>query len=301
MRNYIYLILMLLVTGCVHRPPELISQPRSSVVHPPINEDGNIVVERSAAKVSHILGDDERWEQVPETQVSLMAQPMVVPRPAETTTNKLFVQALHDGKWVAFKLRWACDEKSEAGKLGTFSDAVAIQFPVKNNETPPPIFMGMKDDPVHIFHWRAQYQVDKEKGKLTMKDIYPNMNPDMYPMEFKDEGHLTGLTDEKREVFSHGRAAGNPQSYAKKSVDEIFAEGYGTSSVINNVESVAHGDWKNKEWTVIIARPLKRENGSVLEVDKESFAAFAVWQGSKDEVGSRKSLTMNWTPLKIQN
>jgi hypothetical protein len=28
--------------------------------------------------------------------------------------------------------------------------------------------------------------------------------------------------------------------------------------------------------------------------------AFAIWQGGKDEVGSRKCLTLNWIPLKVK-
>ncbi|MBI2601773.1 MAG: hypothetical protein HYW48_01850 [Deltaproteobacteria bacterium] len=243
--------------------------------------------------------DETIWATAKEETVTLMAQPMAIPRPAETATAQVKVKAVHNDSWIAFRLSWEDKEKSEAGKLGEFSDAVAVQFPVKDNKSPPPVFMGMKDNPVHIFHWRAQYQIDKEKGKREMKDIYPNMNPDMYPMEFKDEGHLTGLTDEKREIFSHGRAAGNPQSYAKAGVDEIFAEGFGTSSVIKNVEAVAHGEWQKSGWTVVISRPLVREEGSHLKVGEDTFVGFAVWQGGKDEVGSRKSVTMQWTPLSI--
>lgn len=298
MKQILVCISILAFTSCVHRNPSAkLEEPNAEVA--PISDD-DIVVNRTRADLSHISQNEELWENAKIKEVAMVAQPMLVPRPAETTTDKMSVQALHNGKWISFRLRWPCEQKSAAGKLGTFSDAVAIQFPVKDNANPPPIFMGMKDDPVHIFHWRAQYQLDKEKGMRTMKDLYPNMNPDMYPLEFKDEGHLSGLTDEKREVFSHGRAAGNPQSYVKKGVDEIFAEGFGTSSVINNVESIAEGEWKNGEWTVIISRPLNRENGSVLKAGSDSFAAFAVWQGAKDEVGSRKSLTMNWTPLRIE-
>lgn len=243
--------------------------------------------------------DEKVWAGAKEEVVVLMAQPLAIPRPAATTTPQIKVKAVNNGKWIAFRLNWEDTERNEAGKLGEFSDAVAIQFPVKDNKSPPPVFMGMKDNPVHIFHWRAQYQLDKEKGKREMTDIYPNMNPDMYPLEFKDEGHLTGLTDEKREIFSHGRAAGNPQSYAKTGVDEIFAEGFGTSSVIKNVEAMAHGEWNKNGWTVVITRPLVREEGSHLNVGEDSFVAFAIWQGGKDEVGSRKSVTMQWTPLSI--
>lgn len=250
--------------------------------------------------LSQLPLQDKVWEQVKEETMTLTAQPMAIPRPKTTLTDKVVVKSIHNDKWIAFQLVWEDTDKSEAGPLGKFSDAVAIQFPVKDNNVPPPVFMGGKDNPVHIFHWRAQYQVDKEKGLRQMKDIYPNMNPDMYPLEFKDEGKLKDtLKDDQREVFSHGKAAGNPQSYAKKSVDEIFAEGFGTSSVIQNVEALAFGAWKDGKWTVVITRPLKRENGSVLEVGKGSFVGFAVWQGGQDEVGSRKSVTMSWTPLQV--
>ena len=221
-----------------------------------------------ARKVEADLAADalkqDLWRGAKEETVVLMAQPMALPRPKATTTPHLRVQAVHDGKWIAFRLRWKADSKNEAGPLGKFSDAVAMQFPVKPG-SPPPVFMGAKDNPVHIFHWRAQYQKDIEKGKPEMKGLYPNMNPDMYPMEFKDAGSVTGLNEEKREVYSPGKAEGNPQSYTKESsVDEIYAEGFGSSSVIQNRVSSGVGTWSRGEWTVLIARPLSRENGSVL-------------------------------------
>ncbi len=259
--------------------------------------------EIKAVKVSVDLSKatwgDSIWKDVREEAVSLMAQPIAIPRPKTTQTSLIRVQAVHDGQWIAFRLRWKADEKSEAGKLGHFSDAVALQFPVKEG-SPPPIFMGAKDNPVHIFHWRAQYQKDLEKGKPEMNELYPNMNPDMYPMEFKDSGNIEGLNNEKREIYSPGKVSGNPQSYEKPSaVDEIFAEGFGSSSVIQNRVAIGHGDWEKGEWSVVIARPLKRENGSILEPGKNSYMAFAVWQGAKQEVGSRKSVTMSWVPLQV--
>jgi hypothetical protein len=260
-----------------------------------------IKVQKTTHDLSKEAFDEVLWKDVKSENVSLMAQPMAIPRPKTTNTSALQVQSLQDGKWIAFRLKWHADQKAEAGKLGEFSDAIAIQFPVKEG-SPPPIFMGAKDNPVHIFHWRAQYQRDLEKGKPEMKDLYPNMNPDMYPMEFKDPGHVKGLTEEKREVYSPGKAEGNPQSYTKASaVDEIFAEGFGSSSVIENRAAIGKGTWNKGEWSVVIARPLKRENGSVLDPTKDSFVAFAVWQGAKQEVGARKCVTMAWVPLQMNS
>lgn len=284
----------IIAAGCLFLGLALSASAQAAITAIRVNKD------LSDLPATH-AGWSDLWANAEEEVVTLMAQPMVVPRPKTTRTPSIRVKAIHNGTWIAFRLQWQDVNKNEAGRLGEFSDAVAIQFPVKDNSTPPPVFMGAKDNPVHIFHWRAQYQLDKERGLRSMRDIYPNMNPDMYPLEFKDEGHLEGLTDEKREVFSHGRAAGNPQSYVKKGIDEIFAEGFGTSAVIQNIEALADGQWKDKGWTVVISRPLRREKGSVLEVGKGSFVAFAVWEGGSDEVGSRKSVTMTWTPLMIES
>ncbi|MEW5742622.1 MAG: ethylbenzene dehydrogenase-related protein [Myxococcota bacterium] len=240
------------------------------------------------------------WKSAPAPlSVSLMGQPMVTPRPEATTTSELKVQAVHDGTRVAFRLTWKDDGVDEAGVLGTFSDAAALQFPVGNSDTPPPVMMGGKDQPVHIFHWRAQYQRDAEKGKPTPKDLYPNLNVDMYPMEFHDMGSLGRKPDDNRDQFSPGRATGNPQAYSKTGVDEIIAEGFSTSSVQEGHGSAGKATWANGEWSLVITRPLKSEGGSVLNPGGKSFVAFAVWQGGKKEVGSRKCLTMAWTPLSL--
>ncbi len=270
-----------------------------------VNASPNAGADLIARKVTQDLSKlptprDALWKTATEESVMLMAQPMIAPRPDTTHTSSVKVQTIHDGKWIAFRLRWKDTEKSEAGRLGLFSDAVAIEFPVKDNKTPPPIFMGAKDDPVHLFHWRAQYQADHERGKPEMKDLYPNMSTDMYPLEFKDYGSLKGFTDAQREVYSHGRAAGNPQSYAKRGVDEMVSEGYSTSSVIQHTQSEGAGEWKDGEWAVVISRALSREGGSVLKVGEASFLGFAVWQGGHTEVGSRKCVTMTWTPLQIK-
>src|SRR5690606_32515304 len=126
-------------------------------------------------------------------------------RPAATLTPALQVQAVHNGKWISFRISWKDKDKSEAGPTGTYSDGVAIQFPPKPTEEPPPAFMGWKDNPVHILYWRAQYDVDKARGLRTMRDIYPNMTVDMYPLEFADMGNLRKFSDKERDVFLPAR------------------------------------------------------------------------------------------------
>jgi DMSO reductase family type II enzyme heme b subunit len=100
-------------------------------------------------------------------------------------------------------------------------------------------------------------------------------------------------------MFSPGKETGNPQSSKKMAVDEMMAEGFGSSVVREDKDSVAHGEWEDGEWTVVISRALKRSNGSVLEEGKSSAYGVAVWQGGKDEVGSRKAISMDWIPFKL--
>ncbi len=236
------------------------------------------------------------WDDIPAGTITLLAQPMIAPRPDKTTTESLVLQAIHDRTHVAFRLRWKDPERSEAGRLGEYSDALALEFPAREGPAPP-VMMGAKDQPVHLFHWRAQYQRDAEKGKPTMEDLYPNKSTDMYPLEFKD---AKGGTKEEREKFSPGVAEGNPQSYAKSGVDEIIAEGFSTSSVQEGHGSAAHGEWKDGEWTLVIVRPMVIDGGSSIRPGYETNVAFAVWQGGQGEVGSRKCVTMAWTPVKVQ-
>lgn len=253
---------------------------------------------RVAADLSRPDPDAAYWQTVAARPVGLVAQPMVRPRPAETLTSEVDVRAVHDGKWLALRLAWKDPDKSEAGRLGEFSDAAAVQFPLQTGESPPPIFMGVRGMPVHIFHWRAQYQRDREVGKPTMRDLYPNLSIDMYPLEYADPGRLDPPLA-AREQYSPGLAVGNPQSFPKSGVDEIFAEGFSTSSVQDSAAS-GRATWRDGEWRLVISRPLAIEGGSTLAPGGSTFVAFAVWQGGEGEVGSRKSVTMVWTALELE-
>lgn len=254
------------------------------------------------ADLSKPVLEETMWKKAKTLNVSLMAQPMAIPKPATTETSSIKVQSINDGKWISFKLTWKDKDKSDDEKLGKFSDGIALEFPVKvKNGVPPSAFMGEKDNPVHIYHWKATFQKDMERGGFhKMSEIYPNASVDLYPLEPKFEGNYPKATEEEKMVFSHGKAAGNPQSFEKlKAVDEIYAEGFGTSQVIQNNQGIGKGEWKNGEWSVVITRPLSSKIGSSLKFGSSNFVCFAVWQGGKDETGSRKSVTLSWFPLNI--
>lgn len=263
------------------------------------NRDAPEITELSMVRVKDDLSKADPaapfWNSVAAGAVTMIAQPMIAPRPELVNTERLVVQAAHNDAIAAFRLSWADSEMSAAGRLGEFSDAVAIQFPLMPGELPP-VFMGAVGKPVHIFHWRAQYQQDAEQGKPEIQQLYPNASIDMYAMDFKD---APGGSRDEREMFNPAVALGNPQSTRKSGVDEIVAEGFSTSAVQASHESQGRGEWADGQWTVVITRPLSIEGGNALAAGGESALTFAVWQGGKGEVGSRKSLHFSWIPLKV--
>lgn len=274
------------------------------------NTENAIIVKSIKSDLSNPIGNESYWKNIKPFSASLMSQPMALPQSKVTETQIVNVQAVHNGKWISFRLTWKDKDMSEAGVLGKFSDGIAIEFPASSHSVPPSAFMGEKGKPVHIYHWKAAFQYDKDHGKMkTVKEIYPNASIDLYPLEPKTENrdemkaikeNYPKATEEQKRIFVHGEAAGNPQSYPKlKALDEIYAEGWGTSQVIDNHEGIGNGKWENGNWTVVISRPLKSKVGSVLQSGKDSSICFAVWQGGKGEVGSRKSVTLAWIPLKV--
>lgn len=287
------LAMAIIVGGCSSRDKATKSP---LIDDPPAEPISTLVVQRTKGEVATPDPTAAFWKKVPRGAITLIAQPMVNPRPEKTNTETVAVQAVHDGTSIAFRLVWNDSERSDAGRLNEFSDALALQFPVNGSAGTPPM-MGAKGLPVHIYHWRAQYQRDKDTGKPEMAELYPQMSVDMYQMDFKE---ARSGTDAEKESFSPGLAEGNPQSYAKRGVDEIIAEGFSTSAVQEGQSGAAHAVWDNGRWALVITRPLAVEGGSSLKVGEESYVAFAAWQGGENEVGSRKSVTMSWLPVEMQ-
>lgn len=282
--------LPLLLAGC--------SAPRTNPTAAAVASETPLITTLSAPRVSAVGAADPDaafWSEVEAGHINLLAQPMILPRPEVVTTDSLRIQAAHDGKTLAFRLSWKDAEPSEAGHLGEFSDAVAVEFPLREGP-PPPVFMGGLGAPVHIFHWRAQYQRDAEKGKPTMEELYPNASVDMYAMDFHD---APGGSRDEREMFNPAVALGNPQSNRKSGLDEVVAEGFSTSSVQAGHDSAAVGRWKDGQWSVALTRPLVIEGAAPIAPGGSTYVAFAVWQGGKGEVGSRKSVLMSWLPLQV--
>ncbi len=259
--------------------------------------DDQLIVHHIAAGTGPVLDPGAAlWQQAPELSIALQAQMIATPVNPEPAVTALNVRAVHDGLWITFHLRWDDPTKSDVVDLNRFGDQVAVELPVKayDANNPPNPMMGDADQPVSIMQWRAVLQRDQEQGEPKLSDIYPNAHIDLYTADL--------LKPEEARAYTGSVGLGNPVSRVGKSpVLDQMAAGFGSLTIKPEQRVGAKGIWADGHWTVVLARPLKADGDfdPKLAPGDNSVAAFAVWDGGKDETGSRKAWS-DWVPLSLE-
>lgn len=252
--------------------------------------------------VSKVRLNDDVWKTVPTYKQPLQRQFLVVPKPADVGVKEVLVQSINDGRHIAFRLTWKDITMNDGIKVMNFSDGAAIQFPVKK-EPLPEYFMGETKKPVHILYWKAWRSRDQENGFQTVKSAYPNMTVDMFNFDDSVKGNGTEKTEVEKNLFTPGRAAGNPLSLPHKEIiEELTAEGSGTLESKNIENTTGEAERKNGEWVVIFKRPLNvGDTGSVqFKVGDRMPVAFSIWEGSRKESAGRKSVSPAWAEVRVE-
>ena len=260
-------------------------------------EANQLLVQRIAAGTGPVLDPGAAlWRKAPVLSVPLQAQMIATPVNSEPAVSSMTVRAVHDGLWITFQLRWDDPTKSDVVDLDHFGDQVAVELPVKAYDAgnPPNPMMGDAEQPVSIMQWRAVLQRDQEKGEPKLSDIYPNAHVDFYTADL--------LKPEEARAYTGAVGLGNPVSRVGKSpVLDQMAAGFGSLTIKPEQRAGAKGVWADGHWTVVVARPMKVVGAydPKLVPGDDGVAAFAVWDGGKDETGSRKAWS-DWVPLHIE-
>jgi hypothetical protein len=240
------------------------------------------------------------WDRAPEHPAALMVQDVTEPRLTTPGVGVVKVRAVHDGTNIVFRLQWDDATRNVIPESGVSSDAAALQFAVLPGADVPNAAMGEPGKPVHICYWKALWQDDAERaasGVDRIAALYPNIAVDPYPAA---QGGDARAEMEKR--YAPAMAAGNPVTARPQSgaVQEMLAEGFGTSSVPAEQRATGRGVWSPGSWVVTIARPLQEGAGrNNLEVGTKTYVAFAIWDGADRQTGSRK-MRSGWVPLFIE-
>lgn len=243
------------------------------------------------------------WDDAPEHPAKMMVQDVTEPKLIEPGVSLLKVRALHNKDWVVFRLEWDDPTQDLIPKSGSSSDAVAIQFPVRQGSDVPDPAMGELNKGVRIWFWKSVWQDDDERKKSGKGDristLYPNAAPDHYPYEAEPLKKDAKAQTEAARRYAPARASGNPILVRPNSnpVQVLMSEGFGNTTPAGSQPSAGRGVWKSGKWMTTIARPLKGgDELGTLEPGKRGYIAFAIWDGAKQHTGSRK-MRSGWVPF----
>ena len=255
------------------------------------------LVEVEAARVATLPADpaDAAWNAAPAYTAALLAQDMVEPRLLVASTPSVNVQALTDGTSVAFRLVWADDTQDDLPGAGRFVDACAVQLPAGASANVPAPQMGESGGMVEISYWSAAWQAILDGRPDTLAAIEPRAAVDHYPFEAASLAEGSQAQKDMALRYAPARAlAGASRPAAGKSVQDLRAEGPGTITPAAETKSAGKGVRDASGWQVVIVKPVPEG----LRSQARSQVAFAIWDGSHNEVGPRKMRSV-WIPLAL--
>ncbi len=239
---------------------------------------------------------DASWDGVPSYDAKLILQDLVEPRQLKVTTEAVTVQAVSDGRRIAFRLVWKDSSKNDLLGSARFSDACAVQLPSDTHTGVPDPQMGHTKRPVEIAYWRASWQAVVNGRKDNIKAIYPGAAVDHYPFEAHSLKKRPAHQKAMARRYSPSRALGNRMGGPRKQpVQDLLAEGPGTLHPAKKSHSVGHGQRSGQGWAVVIDRPLPV---GLQKGHQRTHIAFAIWDGGHREVGARK-MRSGWIPITL--
>jgi ethylbenzene dehydrogenase len=255
----------------------------------------NEVVARPASAMP-LDSNDAAWSRAPEHVAKLLPQDLVEPRLMKPSTDEVIIRALATATEIAFRLQWVDPVPNDTPGPASFLDGCAVQIPSKLDTEPPDPQMGQAGRPVEVTFWRADWQASVNGRPDDIRSLYPNATVDHYPFNAKPlESGSTGQKEFARR-YAPADAVGNRRVGPREfPVEDLTAEGPGTVRPLPSSRSRGNGVRTKEGWSVVLVRKLP--DGLAPRVRTQ--VAFAVWEGSRQEVGSRKMRT-GWVPLTIE-
>lgn len=211
------------------------------------------------------------WDAHESKELELIYQLMVLPW-GKSLVSPITVKSFHNEKDIYFYISWKDKTEDKNLNLDKFSDAAAIMFPMNDKAASSTVMMGFLGG-ANIWYWKASQDREfwfKESQKSNKYvDFY-------YPFE-----------EEELFVVSN---KGAPTT----AVNDLMAIRVGTITPKETQNVQGRGVWIDGTWHVVIRRSFKSlddEVDAVFEVGKRRLCAFAIWDGSNNDRGGRKSIS----------
>lgn len=233
-----------------------------------------VLAQEPLIRVQYRAGDistdpaDSIWASASAVSVELEKQEFVTP--AGGSERVVSIKAINNGLHIAFLLEWEDKNKDTTITQELFSDKIAIQFPLKNQDDTP-AFMGDEELPVNIWLWRS----DKAAVAHSRK-VYGDYRHPGDSAFIKDVSRNTGL------------------------IEDLNGFGPGTITSQASQDVTGGGIYNNNLWRVVMLRPMVTADPGDVRFSQgtKNRLAIAVWDGAEKERGSRKSVS-GWIDIKI--
>jgi DMSO reductase family type II enzyme heme b subunit len=245
--------------------------------------------------------DSDRWSQLVATHVR--TTPLWW---RDNADSDLRVQALHDGKRIAFRLSWIDQTLDRhSARTEAFKDVAAIEL--YRGAAEPFLGMGAAEKPVDLWVWDA----DRETALAAADEQYANAVVDVYPfteaaVETAEFTRPPARLEKQDSLAVPAKAVGNQVAPAARSSSGSTLTAAGPGSVTfrlpENQAVVARGEWRDGRWTVVLSRALKSAEAAgvgLLPGDRAS-VAFAIWDGSHRDRNGQKRVSI-WQDLELEN
>jgi hypothetical protein len=196
---------------------------------------------------------------------------------------------------MAFRLVWQDPIADDLTGAGRFPDGCAVQVPQRADVHAPDPQMGQQGRPVEIVFWRADWQASVDGREDSIRALFPNATVDHYPFEAPSLEKGSDAQQQMARRFAPADAVGNRRAGPRATaVEDLVAEGPGTLSPAQRA-SRGRGVRSATGWSVVINRKMPDGLGPRTRTQ----VAFAVWEGSAQEAGSRK-MRSGWVGLAMQ-
>lgn len=268
---------------------------------------GQTVLSKEVAEVP-LEPEAAQWQQAGAIEIPLSPQVLVKPRIYETSVSSVSVRSLYDAKSVGFLLEWGDKgENRGLGRIASYRDAVALQFPAEPARSTPHFAMGEPNNSVIIYHWKADWQFGPE---YDVNEEFPGMHWDFYPHSGKGPGQIPEAADYggpgspayvADKSYIPAWWVGNPladiELKRRTPVEKLTATGFSSLTSAKEQDGMGKAVRTGNGWKVAIAIPraqgqLGFASGQVVPIN------FAVWDGANNERGGEKSVSSwNWLAL----
>lgn len=241
---------------------------------------GPLTPQVTAKKVAQVPLDpeDAAWAGATPTTVPLQAQNVQAPQGGGSVAQ-VEVRALHSTDVFAVRMTWSNPTDERVVAVKRFRDAAAVMFPVSVNPLPSSM-MGHVGAPVLIWQWKADWE-DFPAAYADRMALYP---------DYMDYHHPTN--DTLNAQFGDKPAA-------PEKVDVLVAEGFGSATRVGDT-GVEVKSARSGGFTRVVFRRALPATAPALVPGTKSALNVAVWDGARDDRGSRKSVSLIWVDLLLE-